>query len=135
MRFIEAPARHDFENILPLINVVFLLLIFFMLAGSFSKPDFYKVMTPVADNDNPADRKELTVLMNAQGQIAIDSTAYTDEQFTQFIRDQLSAGKHPSLQLKADAQVVSRRLLEVMELLGANGLESLHLLTLPPDKK
>ena len=50
MKIIEQPEKKTFENILPLVNVVFLLLIFFMLAGSFSKPDFYKVDNNLFDS-------------------------------------------------------------------------------------
>ena len=54
MQITEATKKNSYENILPLVNVVFLLLIFFMLAGSFGKPDLFKVQAPYANNDRLA---------------------------------------------------------------------------------
>ena len=71
MKIRQVTSTTHTENILPLVNVVFLLLIFFMLAGAFSKPDLFEVTAPSADNDNGADRKVLTILMNQNGAVFI----------------------------------------------------------------
>ena len=130
MKITEERPKKNFENILPLVNVVFLLLIFFMLAGSFSKPDFYKVKTPVADNDDPVDRKLVTIIMNTDGNLAIENDSYSDAGLEAYIRSKTSGdNKLPLVQLKADRGARSDRLLEVMEILAVLGVESLHLLT------
>jgi len=124
-----------FENILPLVNVVFLLLIFFMLAGAFSKPDAFKVVVPTAENDNTADRKVLTILMNSEGELALDNSIINGVELKNIVIDEVENDSLVQLQLKADANVNATRLIDVMEILSDTGLHSLHLLTVSPDSK
>ncbi len=123
------------ENILPLVNVVFLLLIFFMLAGAFSKPDLFEVIVPSAENDNAADRKNLTVLMNEEGDLALDQSIISEEELIQTITTKLEEGSLIQLQLKADANMRATRLIDIMELLSGTELSSIHLLTVAPGSK
>ena len=51
MRFEPPRPRNEDERILPLINVVFLLLIFFMLAGRLSASDPFQVEPPRSSAD------------------------------------------------------------------------------------
>ena len=120
------------ENILPLVNVVFLLLIFFMLAGAFSKPDLFEVIVPSAENDNAADRKVLTILMNENGEIALDQSILSEEELIKMISNELGGSSLVQLQLKADANMNATRLIDVMDLLSNTDLASIHLLTVAP---
>ena len=135
MQLKQPPTTQNFENILPLVNVVFLLLIFFMLAGAFSKPDPFKVVVPTAINDNAADLKVLTILMNSEGEIAPDQTIITNEDLQKVVTDKVENESLTQLQLKADANASAIRLVEVMENLSVTGLNSIHLLTVSPDTK
>ena len=127
-------SKHS-ENILPLVNVVFLLLIFFMLAGAFSKPDLFEVIVPSAENDNAADRKVLTILMNENGEIAHDQAILSEEELIKTVSNELENGSLVQLQLKADANMNATRLIDVMELLSNTELSSIHLLTVAPGSK
>ena len=133
MQLKQQPVSQNSENVLPLVNVVFLLLIFFMLAGAFSTPDVFKVAVPTAENDNAADRKELTILMNANGEIALDKALISDEELQRIVVDKVKTDALTQLQLKADANVSATRLIDVMEVLGKTELNSLRLLTVYPD--
>lgn len=135
MQLKQQPTTQKFENILPLVNVVFLLLIFFMLAGAFSKPDAFKVVVPTAENDNAADRKVLTILMNSEGEIALDNTILSIEDLKKIVTEKVENGPLVQLQLKADANAGATRLVDVMENLSDTGLSSIHLLTVSPDTK
>jgi len=135
MQLRQPPITQKFENILPLVNVVFLLLIFFMLAGAFSKPDAFKVVVPTAENDNAADRKVLTILMNPAGELALDNSIISSDALKKIVTDEVENGSLAQLQLKADANVNATRLIDVMEILSDTGLNSLHLLTVSPDSK
>ncbi len=132
MQIPEEHKQQPFENILPLVNVVFLLLIFFMLAGAFSKPDFYKIDVPYANNNEVADRKELTVVMNAAGELAVDDRPYTDAELKKHLLAQgerADSGSILKIQLKADARAESKRLLAIMGLLAEANIDSVRLIT------
>ena len=127
-------ANHS-ENILPLVNVVFLLLIFFMLAGAFSKPDLFEVIVPSAENDNAADRKILTILINENGDLAHNQSILNEQELVKTVSNELEHGSLVHLQLKADANMDATRLIDLMELLSNTELSAIHLLTVAPGSK
>ncbi len=135
MQIKQVTTTNHSENILPLVNVVFLLLIFFMLAGAFSKPDLFEVIVPSAENDNAADRKVLTMLINENGEIAHNQSILNEEELVKTIKDELEDGSLVHLQLKADASMDAIRLIDLMELLSTTELPAIHLLTVAPGSK
>ena len=65
MRFEETPARRmSDEGIVPLINVVFLLLIFFLIAGTMTPPPPLP-LDPVTTRESPASRSPSALLFVA----------------------------------------------------------------------
>jgi len=128
MDIIEPEKKQEFENVLPLINIVFLLLIFFMLAGAFTKPDMFNVTMPEATVDNDASRDDFTVLMNANNELAIETTRYSKTELVAHIKSKLNDNEI-NVQLKADENVKSQDLIAIMETLAETGLESIRLLT------
>lgn len=135
MQLQEEPPRQATENILPLVNIIFLLLIFFMLSGTFSKPDLYAIDELVADSDRDADKTTLIVLMSAKGKLAIDKRQLNDNELKNLIQEKIKHNQQLKLQLKADANVPATRLLDIMDLLGDTGLESINLLTVSQRQK
>ena len=133
MQLKQQPSQLPGENILPLVNVVFLLLIFFMLAGAFSRPDMFKIEAPVAENDNAADRKIVTVLVNAEGEMAYNDLILGMEELKQLVITEVKDNSLVTLQLKADANMHAVGLVDIMEALKDTGLESIHLLTVSPE--
>jgi biopolymer transport protein ExbD len=120
--------RNSDEGIIPLINVVFLLLIFFMLAGKLSQIDPFEVTPPDSASESLPDGSTLTVLVGADGRIAFDGKPVKLEELAALL-----AGRDGQdgavLRLKADQQAEADRVIEVMESLRAAGIEKLSLLT------
>ncbi len=73
-RFARAPRRRFDEDaaILPLVNIVFLLLVFFMVAGQLRPPDGIEVEPPAARLDAAAAVQRTTVAVDAAGALALD---------------------------------------------------------------
>ena len=120
------------ENILPLVNVVFLLLIFFMLAGAFSRPDLFEIEMPIAENDNFADRQIITILMNEAGELAYNDLMINYQGLKDFVESEMESNSIEILQLKADANMDAVKLLDVIEILKSTNLDTIHLITLSP---
>jgi biopolymer transport protein ExbD len=72
VRFEPPRPRDDDERVLPLINVVFLLLIFFMLAGALAPADPFRVDPPLSRSEAPPPAEPLTLLIGADGELALD---------------------------------------------------------------
>ena len=60
-------------NLIPLINIIFLMLIFFMLAGTITKIDPYKINVPESIIKNDPKTPFLTIVIKKDGEINIDS--------------------------------------------------------------
>ena len=60
-------------NLIPLINIIFLMLIFFMLAGTITKIDPYKIKIPESIIKNDPLTPFLTIIVKKNGEIFIDS--------------------------------------------------------------
>ena len=52
MRFAVHPGREKKESIIPMVNVIFLLLIFFLMTSSFIIPDPFELDKHFADSSN-----------------------------------------------------------------------------------
>ncbi len=131
MRFDPARAKNDDERILPLINVVFLLLIFFMLAGRLAATDPFNVEPPKSAAEGPAGGQEAVVLVGADGRLALDGEVLEAPALRQAVRRRLDAEPEVLFRLKADNRSESLAVVEVMELLRDAGVERLRLLTVP----
>lgn len=128
----QSPRRkNDDERILPLINVVFLLLIFFMIAGQLSATDPFHVSPPASISETKLDNKELIILVGNNGKLALDGETMEETAFRAAIKEKASLNAPPLIWLKVDGQAEADRMVVVMEWLRDAGLKNLKLLTLP----
>ncbi|MCC5811224.1 MAG: biopolymer transporter ExbD [Ectothiorhodospiraceae bacterium] len=135
MRMPEPPRRDQGENVIPLINIVFLLLIFFMLAGTLTRPDLFNVEPPETvrgiETDLP---EEGVILMDANGRLAFEEEELALEALGPRLEQWLADDPERPLVLKADAGVPAHRLMDVMDVLRAAGADRLTLLTNPAER-
>ena len=128
----ETRRKDDSEaRILPLINVVFLLLIFFMLAGSFGVNEPFEVTAPDSVSETTRESASVHILLGADGQLALDGKLMAEAALLEQIKTRLAAAPKLRIQLKADAQTAANRVVLLMEGLREAGVERLRLLTLP----
>lgn len=117
------------ENVVPLINVVFLLLIFFLLAGTLDVPDLWEVDPPAAAEALPASRERARLLLTADGRIAFrEHPVEGGERLAAAVAAYLQEGGDPIVQVKADGRATAGDLLPVLETLRGAGVEELDLL-------
>jgi hypothetical protein len=67
------------DDMLPLVNIVFLLLIFFMLAGAVGTPDPLNVQPPQSMIDAAGDRLPAMLVVGADGRLALGREVFTLE--------------------------------------------------------
>ena len=63
----SAPAASNEDHLIPLINVVFLMLIFFMLAGQIRASDGLPFVPPAMDSGGPEVSVPVEILMTEDG--------------------------------------------------------------------
>lgn len=109
------------DHLIPLINIVFLLLIFFMVAGTFMNPDPLGVEPPASDSEHPATLELATLSVAADGRLALDGEAFDPDELRTRVAALLEQGE--GLTIRADANLPASRLLPLLRELEAAGLE------------
>ncbi len=133
----------DLVNMTPLIDVVFILLIFFMLAGAIKRPVALPVDPPQSSAQEEGDEGEIVVLVGSDGTVLLSGASgagllgerpvANDAQLVSTMKLFLLYQPRAEVQLKADANVDAARVITVMELLREAGALSLVLLTVGRD--
>lgn len=124
------PKRREMgENMIPLINVVFLLLIFFMLTGMLAAPEPFQVQPPNSRSDAETTEREGTLLLAADGRLALDGEELAREALPATLHQRLAAQPDLRLKLKADAEVTAPMLMDLLDELREVGVKRLTLLT------
>jgi len=134
MRLETSRAKSDEERVLPLINVVFLLLIFIMLAGRLATSDPFRIDPPRSRSDAAAQQRELTVLIGAKGRLALDGQVMGRAEIRSAVARRASRDGSLRVLVRADGRAEAIRVIAVMELLREAGIENLSLLTLPEER-
>ena len=116
----------------PLIDVVFLLLIFFLLTSTFHAPQALDVVLPEAGQARPAVTETVTVSITESGTIAVDGVETSIDRLGDIVGALLAASDGRPVLLAADARVEVQKLVTVMETLRAAGAPDLALATSPP---
>lgn len=129
MRLPQPPVRRHEENVLPLINVVFLLLVFFMLAGQLTRPQPFAAEPPPARGGVAVDAAATVVLLGADGRLAVDESPVARERLTDHVAGLRAARAHAGVVVRADRAAAGADLLEVLEALAAARVERVALMT------
>jgi len=122
--------KRDLVNITPLIDVVFILLVFFMLAGAIDRPEVIEIQPPTSESEVAGDIEDVVILVGKDGSLAFQGQPIPDD--ASLVRTAtiwFAAQPDSSIQLKADADAEAARVIEVMELLRQAGAQYLVLLT------
>ncbi len=128
-RLAATPRRgSDDERILPLINVVFLLLIFFMLAGKLTASDPFGIDPPASISDGESGEHGILVLLGADGRLAVNGNETDDAGLSAALAASPS-GPSTAVSVKADGRASAATLVATLERIRAAGVEKVRLLT------
>ena len=118
------------DRILPLINIVFLLLIFFMVAGALRAPEPFEITAPESTAETPMEDPELVIFMAEDGRIALDEQAVlVREQIGSVIKPKLMETPDQRIRIVADQGAKAVEVIALMEELRGIGAERVRLTT------
>lgn len=110
--------RVEDDGVLPMINVVFLLLTFFMIAGVIRPPEAFDATPPAAEASDAPEAGALTIALSADGRAALGGR----EMATQAVLSAAVDARPSRIDLRADADVPARAALALAaELEAASG--------------
>jgi biopolymer transport protein ExbD len=112
-----------------LIDIVFLLLIYFLLTTNFMVDEGIDVKLPQAEASKPQTQKEITIYVDALGRsFLFDEEVALKELFTRLQR-MIGSAKDRLVVIKADRAVILNKVVAVMDVAKAAGAGRLCLAT------
>ncbi len=125
MRLLTKKPRKVLISITSLIDVVLLLLIFFMLTSSFVEQPGMKLDLPETNSSNAGEKAELVVTISADGKLFLQGNEIDINILEEELRKYKSEENPDGLVLKADAKVEHGTVVQVMDIAKSAGLEKL----------
>jgi len=114
-------------DIAPLIDVIFLLLIFFMLTSSFIFQPGIKINLPKALTSEVIQRENLVIVVTEDSSIYIDDREITDEELASRIK--IAGKKSKPILIKADSRASLGRVVELWDLCRVEGVQKINIAT------
>jgi len=133
MQFRRQTREQDGVNLTPLIDVVFLLLIFFMVSTTFTKESHLELNLPEASGSQAEEQpRTVEILINADGSYAVDGRALINKKLTTLksALSEVSAGEYNRpLVITADATAQHQAVVRAMDAAGQLGFVHLSITT------
>ncbi|MBN1647716.1 MAG: biopolymer transporter ExbD [Spirochaetales bacterium] len=122
----------NLPDLTPLLDVIFLLLVFFLLTTYLSRPAV-TVDLPEADNTGSVNQDRLSVAVSASGDLSVDGKELTDSELETLFRDFTGADlEKKEIYILADRMAPFERVIAVMDRARSHGI---HLVSFLVDKK
>ncbi len=123
-------AKNNDLNLTPLIDAVFLLLVFFMVTSVFVKATQLKIELPIAENYDQIDQeKKLNLLVSAEGQLEFNGQLVSMGQLAGVLESERLRSGSGTLIVTADAQTPHGFVLDAMEVAVQAGIGKIDLET------
>lgn len=137
MKFHRQKIEDQGINLTPLIDVVFLLLIFFMVSTSFTKETHLSVDLPEAVGEQSSDLPEqIEILINSDGSYAVNGLALVNTKIETLksALEKTSAGNNKlPLVITADGKTPHQSVVLAMDAAGQLGFAHLSITTRQPE--
>ena len=136
MKFKRQNTSEDDINLTPLIDVVFMLLIFFMVSTTFTKETHLKVDLPEAVGEPGIKPSEpLEILINTSGEFSLNGRALVNSQIgtlKKALTEITEGDTERPLIITADAQTPHQAVVTAMDAAGQLGFVRLSMTTRKP---
>ncbi|MEM6839525.1 MAG: biopolymer transporter ExbD [Cyanobacteria bacterium P01_C01_bin.120] len=115
--YLPEEPEEEFElNIIPMIDVIFAILTFFIISSLFlSRSESLPVNLPEADSSEVQERTRITVTVEASGDIALNREAIALENLQSGVRNLMSETQESVIVINADEVVEHGRVIAVMD--------------------
>ncbi len=113
----------------PLIDMVFILLIFFMVSTTFVKDMKVDISRPGASSATPASSKSIRVYIDNQANVFVDGQPVRPWVLQGKLRDMFSLMSNKSVLVVTDKSVPSQKLIEVVDACRLAGAEDVGVAT------
>ena len=114
------------DNLLPLVNIIFLLLIFFMLAGVIAKQkELHNVNLASATIEEYVEKDKNTLFINADGTLTLNDQSVNES----LLKEKLMILKTDNILIAADGSLDSSSLNKILLILSDSKVKNVTLLS------
>jgi biopolymer transport protein ExbD len=125
MQFKVNSKRKPVINITSLIDVLFLLLIFFMVSSTFLEQPGIKLELPRAQSAVATEQQEYTLFLDKNGEMFLNEDKVTLDNLEKQLKEVLPNMKEKALILKADQDASHGMVVRVMDIAKQSGIKKL----------
>jgi len=130
MRFRPKNAEVQSIDVSPLIDMVFILLIFFMVTTTFVKDMKLELDRPTAASASKASSKVIRVYIDKEGDVFIDNQPVKVWALQSKLRDLLRVSVDKSVLVVSDSQIAVEKLIDVVDECRMSGAKDVAVATL-----
>ena len=113
-------------SIAPLVDIVFLLLIFFLLTSSFQNPAI-QLTLPEAQSDSYQEKRPVTVTLDDNGRLFIDMEEVSMEEFPEKLAALMKQNDNHDIVFRGSKDLRYEQVLQIMGLAKKAGADSIDL--------
>ncbi len=130
-------------DLTPLIDVVFQLLVFFMLSSTFVVQSSIQIETPVAEGSEALEQKDLSITLqygeggpDGNGRVYVDNDEISSwAELSRIIADEMAARPETMVLIRPDARIETGRLVQVLGIATSVGVERYGIAAEPPPEE
>ena len=129
---VHRKKRPKYQILMPLtslIDIIFMLLIYFLLTTNFMVDEGIKIKLPQAKASAPQTQKEITVYVDRQGNAFIENIKLSYGDLFKNLKEKIGGRQDVLIVIKADRAVILNKAVKVMDMAKAAGAGRLCLAT------
>lgn len=130
MRFSAARRPDPIVDVTPMIDIVFQLVLFFMVSTQFVQHPGIQVSLPKSSAQTVlTDKTNLNIWITTEGSVYVDDVPVTTKELTDVFNRRAKSDPGSMVVIKADKGVAHGRVIAIMDMAQARGLTNLALAT------
>jgi biopolymer transport protein ExbD len=118
-------------NLTPLIDVIFQLLVFFMLTSTFSYPALQLELPRASSEEVSAEAQALVLSLGADERLYLNREAVADDELETVLRERIAREGPSIVHFRGDRDVPYHRFVELMQTAGKAGAAGFYLIHEP----
>ena len=130
-------------DLTPLIDVVFQLLVFFMLSSTFVVQSSIQIEVPVAEGSDALETKDLSITLqygdggpDGNGRVYVDNDEIASwAELSRRIADEMAARPEAMVLIRPDSRIETGRLVQVLGIATSVGVERYGIAAEPPPEE
>lgn len=126
MRFPLIQQKSSVMDIAPMVDLVFLLLVFFMIGSRFAQPSL-EMKLPEASTGNISERNAIVISVDRNRRIALNGSSLSLEDLGDSLKQSLHSQPSSEVMLRVDGQVPYQLFVQIMDRCRAAGAKDMRL--------